>query len=301
MPMKPPIFSLSLALVMTFTFAATSAETNQTNAELARLEREAFSKLNYQKGEINLKNGVAKLKLTDNFRYLPPKDAKTVLVDLWGNPPGLDTIGMIVPADLPLYATNAWAVIISYEEDGYVKDADANTIDYDKLLKTMRANIKKRNKEREKEGYPSLELLGWATPPHYDQTSHKLHWAKELKFSDSDENTVNYDIRVLGRKGVLSMNTVASMSSFESISKVSPEIVAMAEFNPGYRYSDFNGSSDKVATYGLAALVAGGIAAKAGFFKVLLVGILAAKKFIIIAVIGLGVYLKKLFAKNQNT
>lgn len=299
--MKRNLSYLLLILTVLGCISAVAAETNKVEVDVMSHYREMYAKLNFQKGDIDLKNGLAKLKLTDNFRYLPPEDTKTILVDFWGNPPGAKTLGLVTPADIPLYATNAWAVILTYEEDGYVKDADANTINYDDLLKTMRAGVKEASESRKKKGYTSIELVGWAAAPRYDQEAHKLHWAKELKFGDSEENTLNYDIRVLGRKGVLSMNTVASMSSFERISKVAPEIVAMAEFNPGYRYSDFNGSTDKVAVYGIAALVAGGIAAKAGFFKVLLVGLLAAKKFIILGAIGASVYIKKFFARNKDS
>ncbi len=57
---------------------------------------------------------------------------------------------------------------------------------------------------------------------------------------------------------------------------------------------------DKVATYGIAALVLGGIAAKVGFFKLLWVGILALKKFIIIGVVAVVAFVKKLFNRNAS-
>jgi uncharacterized membrane-anchored protein len=74
----------------------------------------------------------------------------------------------------------------------------------------------------------------------------------------------------------------------------------MVNFKEGSRYTDFDSSTDKIATYGLAALVAGGIAAKAGFFKLLLVGILAAKKFIILAFVAVMGFFKKLFKKKSD-
>lgn len=255
--------------------------------------------LHYQTGEVSLKNGLAKVQLPEGFRYLPPADAQTVLVKLWGNPPGHETLGMIVPPDAEVTEPGGWAVIIEYREDGYVKDSDADQINYDKLLKEMQAAAAKVNPERKKQGYAEVELVGWATPPRYDKATHKMYWAKELKFSDSKHHTLNYNVRVLGRRGVLVLNTVASMRDFALIERQTPNIVKMAEFNPGQRYADFNGHTDKVAAYGLAALVAGGIAAKAGFFKVLLVGLLAAKKFIIIAFVALAGVLKKLLGRKN--
>jgi uncharacterized membrane-anchored protein len=61
---------------------------------------------------------------------------------------------------------------------------------------------------------------------------------------------------------------------------------------------------DKVATYGLAALVAGGAlaaAAKLGFLKILWIGILAAKKLIIVGVVAIVAFFKKLFKRRGNS
>jgi uncharacterized membrane-anchored protein len=71
----------------------------------------------------------------------------------------------------------------------------------------------------------------------------------------------------------------------------------MVNFQEGHRYADFNPSTDKVATYGIAALVAGGVLAKGGFFKVLIAGILAMKKGAILLVVGLFAGVKALFGK----
>jgi uncharacterized membrane-anchored protein len=74
----------------------------------------------------------------------------------------------------------------------------------------------------------------------------------------------------------------------------------MVDFDPGQRYADFNPSTDKLAAYGIAALVAGGIAAKAGLFAKLGVILLAAKKFIILVVAAIGAGIKKLFGRKDK-
>jgi uncharacterized membrane-anchored protein len=154
---------------------------------------------------------------------------------------------------------------------------------------------------REKAGYGAIELIGWAAPPRYDQAAKKLHWAKELKFSGNDENTLNYDIRLLGRGGVLILSAVASISQLPEIENKAPAILAAIDFNAGHRYADFSeASGDKVAKYGIGALVAGGVAAKLGFFKGLWVLLLGAKKFVIIGVIALGALAKKFFANRSS-
>jgi uncharacterized membrane-anchored protein len=192
-------------------------------------------------------------------------------------------------------------VTIDYSEDGFVKDDDASKINYDDLLKQMQAGIAESNKERQKEGYPTVDLLGWAAPPHYDAATHKLYWAKKLKFEGEDGDTLNYSIRMLGRKGVLELNAIASVNQFAEIDAQTPQILGMVDFKEGSRYADFDPKVDKVAKYGIATLVAGGalaLAAKAGFFKVLLVALLAAKKFIVIGVIAIVAFVKKFFKRN---
>jgi len=46
-------------------------------------------------------------------------------------------------------------------------------------------------------------------------------------------------------------------------------MLAALEFDEGKRYTDFNISTDKVAEYGLAALVAGVAAKKLGLFAII--------------------------------
>jgi uncharacterized membrane-anchored protein len=207
---------------------------------------------------------------------------------------------MIVPADFSPFRGSSWAVVLSYSADGYVKDDDAATIDYDKLLKQMKTSVAESSADRVKQGYDSMELIGWAKPPRYDQTNHKLYWAKELRFGGQKPDTLNYNIRMLGRQGVLVLNAIAGMDQLTDVEKATPDLLAMVNFQEGNRYADFNPSTDKIATYGLAALVVGGIAAKAGLFKVILLGILAAKKFIILGLIAVSGFFKKLFGRRKN-
>lgn len=260
-------------------------------AELKKL----IASLKPQAGEHVLPGGIAKVTLPAPLRYLSPEDTSTVLHDIWGNPGGRRTMGMIVPEDFHPLSDASWAVVITFEEDGYVKDDDAAKIDYTKLLADMKAGVQEANKEREKQGYPSIELVGWAAPPRYDPVAKKLYWAKELKFAGGANHTLNYNIRILGRRGVLNLNAVAEMSQLKVVEAATPEILGAVNFQEGHRYADFKEGSDKVATYGLAALVAGGIAAKTGLLKALWLGILAFKKVILLGLIALAGSFKKLW------
>ncbi|NEU71367.1 DUF2167 domain-containing protein [Hassallia byssoidea VB512170] len=263
------------------------------------------SQLKYETGKITLQSGVATVNVPAELRYLNSQQTQIVLEKIWGNPSGDGTLGMLVPAKFNPLSKNSWGVVITYQEDGYVKDDEAESIDYSKLLKTMQEATKERNEQRVKQGYPAIEIVGWAKQPSYDKVHHQLHWAKDFKVSDSDEHTLNYNIRVLGRKGVLVLNAVAGLEQLSLIEKDSPKVLSSVAFNPGYRYEDFNPNSDKIANYGIAALVAGGVAVKTGLFKGILLALLAAKKFLIIAVVVVIAFIQKIFGnlfgrKRQN-
>lgn len=255
--------------------------------------------LNQQRGDVALEGGVAELQVPDNFYYLNPEDSEKVLVQLWGNLPGTGTnsLGMLLPSELTPLDDNSWAVTIEYQEDGYVSDENADEINYDELLVQMKQDAVETSELIVKEGYDPYELIGWASKPFYDKEAHKLHWAKEIKFGGQDENTLNYNIRVLGRKGVLVLNFIAGMDQKQLIDSQLDNVLAIAEFNQGSRYEDFDPSMDQVAAYGIGALVAGKVIAKTG----LLVGLLLfLKKFWVILLIGGGAILKRFFKKKEQ-
>lgn len=269
--------------------------------EAMRKAKEIESQLKFQQGKIVLNDGMATLNIPPDFRYLDPPQTNKVLTDLWGNPPRQKpTLGMLFPVKGALVGPDTWGVVITYDDDGYVEDKEAASINYDDLLKQMREGEEENNEERKKAGYDAVRLIGWAAPPHYDQASHKLYWAKELAFETEDEHTLNYDIRVLGRKGVLSLNAVASMGQLNGIKRDMQSVMQFVEFNPGSRYGDYQAGLDKVAAYGIGALIAGKLVAKAGLFKLLLGALIAGKKFVILGVIALGGLLKKLFTGRSS-
>ena len=293
---------LAFVLFIAFShFAFADAKTDDSELEKRKAAvKKLVEGLKPKQGKIEIHSGLATVNVSPKFKFLESKDADTVVVKLWGNPPGNKAIGLLYPASGGLFGTNSWAVIFHYEEDGHVKDDDANSIDYQKMLVEMKEGAQQANKERVKEGYPAVDIIGWAAPPRYDSATHKLYWAKELKFGDSEENTLNYNLRMLGRKGVLILNVVAPMSQLGDVEAAAPEILSMVDFNAGERYADFKPGTDKMATYGIAALVAGGVAAKMGLFKGLLIALLAAKKFIVIAFIAIGGFIKKLFSGRRS-
>jgi uncharacterized membrane-anchored protein len=194
-------------------------------------------------------------------------------------------------------------VILEYEEDGHVKDDDASRIKYDELLKQMPPEERQGGQPGADQGRlpSSVELVGWATPPRYDPATHKLYWAKELKFGGGTNNTLNYNLRMLGRYGVLILNAVAPMSKLKDIEAATPEILAMVDLRPASGIPTSIPAPTKWPPAGVAALVAGGVAAKMGLFKGLLVALLAAKKFIVIAAVAVFGFFKKLFTGKKDS
>jgi uncharacterized membrane-anchored protein len=245
-----------------------------------------FSQLQYQQGTVAVEGANARLALDPTFKYLGARDARRVLEEAWGNPPDDTVLGMVVPSDIPLQEQASWAVVVTSSDEGYVSDEEAAETDYDAMLADLQAATEEDNEARQAQGYPTVHLLGWAAPPRYDAANKKLYWAKELQFQDAEEPTVNYDVRVLGRRGYLSLNAVAQKSSLPAVEAGMQRLIPLASFVEGERYADFNPSTDKLAAYGLAALVGGGLAAKAGLFGKLFAALLAAKKIVIPLLIG---------------
>jgi len=288
---------ITALLVMVSAPAGIDTMSDQEAADsFAAFER----RLPWQTGHVTIQGGFATLDLPAGYRFLGPKPAQNILEHVWGNPPDADVLGMIFPPGATI-RENPYAVVISYSDDGYVKDDEAATIDYTKMLKEMQQAVIDEDAERTKQGYPTLRFVGWAEPPHYDKDTHKLYWAKRLKFSNLDHETLNYCIRALGRHGVMELNLVARMAELDSVKAGVPAILDAVTFTSGNRYADFDAKrGDKVAEYGIAALIAGGIAAKAGLFKGLIALLIAAKKLILVAIAGFAAWWQRTFGKNRN-
>ena len=255
-------------------------------------------------GEIALTRAPVTLSVPASVDYYDGKESRTILEDLWGNPPDDTVLGMLFPAGYSP-AVADWGAVITYEDSGYVSDDDAAHMDYDKLLKDMQAAVRRTNPRLEQQGYPTVELVGWAEEPNYDAERHRIDWAKDLIFSNSDgEHTLNYDMRVLGRGGVLSVNFIAPITSLGSVRAAAPDVLAIPDFDEGNRYSDYR-KGDKTAGYGVAALIAGGVGVAAAKKVGLLgVGLLFLKKgwILLIALFGaIGGWFRRLFGGGAKS
>lgn len=229
-------------------------------------------------GTISILDGMATLKIPSEYYYLNAKDAKSVLEDAWDNIPSNETRGMLISKH-GLLSDSTIAITIELSNEGHVSDQDAESINYTELLAKMQSALIEQNLQRKSDGFDRVTLVGWASPPFYDNVEKKLHWAKEANFSSQEFNTLNYDIRILGRESTIDLTFVTGMDQLEYVKSHVEEIVYGVNFTEGNRYSDYNSKTDRTAEYGIAGLVAGGLVYKAvkigflaKFWKLILIG-----------------------------
>jgi uncharacterized membrane-anchored protein len=270
--------ALLTATLLPFSAAATPppAPAAVDSAAVAKAQLDSLNaSFHYETGRVNLPGNLGVIDVPKGMHFLDSAQAHFVLMKLWGNPPSAaaSTLGLLFPLGSGPASDGTWAFVVDYEEMGYVKDDDADDINYDELLTDMKEGTSSNNAERTKAGYEPIELLGWASPPYYDKEHHVLHWAKLLQFgTDSSDarRTLNYDVRVLGRKGVLSLLAVGDPALLPAIKQQIPNLISNAHFSDGLEYSDFDPGMDDVAAYSLGGLVAGKVLAKVGFFALIL-------------------------------
>jgi uncharacterized membrane-anchored protein len=201
-----------------------------------------------------------------------------------------------------------WMVVVRFEPEGYVKDDEAEKLDAGEILSTIREATEAANEERQKHGFAPIHVDGWTESPHYDRQAHHLVWG--IKGSSKNGASVNYNTRVLGRKGYASLNLIDDPDGIEAGKPDLAALLAATTFAPGARYADFDAKTDKVAEYGLAALVAGGAGAAAlklakvgllaKFGGKLLALIIALKKGIVLILLAIGAFLKRILARLRN-
>jgi hypothetical protein len=226
----------------------------------------------------------AKITLTKDNYFLGEQDTNKFL-KINGNPEAAGAYTLYNPME-------GWFAIFSFSPEGYVKDDEK--IDPDALLKVLKENNLKGLEERKKQGLPPLYLDGWYIPPRYDKENKRLEWA--TKIHDAQNNViVNYTTRILGRNGYMNVLLVSEPSSLERDIKSFKTSLTKFDYNNGERYAEWR-EGDKVAAYGLGALVVGGAAAAVaskGGFKFLWAVALA-------AFAAVGAFFKKIFNRNKQ-
>jgi uncharacterized membrane-anchored protein len=233
--------------------------------------------------------------LPEGYGFIPPKEG-AALMEVMGNQTDDNFLGLIFPQ-----SEAEWFVTVDFDPAGYIKDDDAKEWDADELLQNLKDGTEAANEHREKVGVTPIEVTRWIEKPNYDGSNHRLVWSAEIKDkgSNGEDAGINYNTYVLGREGYVSLNLVTSVAEVEAHKPAAQELLAAVNFNDGKRYSDFNASTDKVAAYGLAALVGGIAAKKLGLLAT--VGLLLAKfgKVLLVGVVALGAGVVK-FLKGRK-
>ena len=183
--------------------------------------------------------------------------------------------------------------MFEFDDVGYIKDDDKDSLDADAMLASIRKGTEIGNKEREKRGWPTMTILGWEKEPYYDEESHNLEWA--IRGSSEGDVVVNYNTRLLGRGGVMRVTLVADPETLTATIPKFKDLLAGYAFKPGQRYAEFR-QGDKVAQYGLAALIVGGasaVAVKSGLLKYLW-------KILIVGFVAISAFVKKVFGRKKG-
>lgn len=241
--------------------------------------------------------GQAVLHLPAGRAYVPQPQA-TELLHAMGNP-GTDprVQGLVFPED-----DSGWFVVVRYEDSGHVKDDEAREWNADELLASYREGTEAGNEERRKMGVPEMEVLGWAEKPAYDASTHRLVWAMSSRHkgdADSAPQGVNYNTYALGREGYFTLNLVTGLADLPAHKPAAHELLAGLAYKPGRGYADFVEGTDRVAEYGLAALVVGVAAKKLGFIALAMAFFAKFAKVILLGLAGLGAVAAKFFRRDK--
>lgn len=242
----------------------------------------------------------AEIKLPAGFAFTGTQGAQDLL-EIYGNPPNSSILAAIVPED----EEADWTLVFQFDDIGYVDDSDRDALDADALIKAFRDGIPAGNRERRSMGLEELHGMDWQVPPFYDPQTNNLTWGLKLDFASG--SAINYDIRILGRRGVMQATLVGAPETYAAALPQVKTLLADFSYLSGNKYAEWS-QGDKVAGVGLAGLVAGGgvvAAAKTGLLAK--IGLILAKggKGLIIGLIvlfaTLGSFFKRLIFGESAT
>lgn len=288
-------------LLLSAAIALVAIAQDQPAAEAAEAPPETREEA-YARAGIKLVNGpatvplgtTAEIKLPEGYAFIGPESLDRFF-ELTQNSRSGNEVGVVI-------SPTHWTMFFDYDDIGYVKDDDKDKLNADKLMSSMTDNQAAANEARKERGWDEMRLKGWATQPHYDQKTNNLKWAINLTSSQDQfkEVWINGSIRLLGRGGVMNVTLVSDAAVFKQAEAEADQLLA-GGFNyvSGQKYAEFK-AGDKVAQYGLAALVLGGgvaAAAKVGLLAKLGVFLGKAWKLVVAGFVAVAVGIKKLVNK----
>jgi uncharacterized membrane-anchored protein len=248
---------------------------------------ESLEKIKWTYGPSDGKLGqLAKVKIPYGFMFAGAEDTRK-LMESMQNPVSGAELGFLSPEG------GEWFVVYEYDETGYIRDDEKGSLDAAAMLASIQKGTEESNKMRRERGWAEMKVLGWAQEPHYDAVTHNLEWA--IKGETEGHPVINYNTRILGREGVMRVTLVADPDGLELVLPKFKNTLAGFDYLEGKRYAEFR-EGDKVAKYGLSALVVGGaaaVAAKTGFLK-------WAWKLLIVGIAAIGAFLKKIIGMFKS-
>ncbi|MDO4643111.1 MAG: DUF2167 domain-containing protein [Cardiobacteriaceae bacterium] len=287
--MKKFLHSLTLLAALSSNLLITAnAQTAEQEKRIAEIQSQG------QVGPKTIELGPqASLQLPKDMLFIDKKGANEIM-EIYGNTVDPERYGIIFSED------QGWLADLTYIESGYIKDDDAQSWNIDELLQNIKDSAAEQNKTRMEKGIPKLNVGGWIEKPRYDKTTHRLIWSIDTRQEGDSDPSINYNTFILGRYGFISLNFVTDLADIEQDKPIAQQILSSIEFHPGQRYSDFNSSTDKIAEYGLAALIGGIAAKKLGLIAVIVAFTLKFSKILIVAAVGLIYGIKKFFGRNRS-
>ncbi|CAM5461429.1 DUF2167 domain-containing protein [Eoetvoesiella caeni] len=255
-----------------------------------RIQQE-LAKLAWQDGPSKGVVGAnATISIPKGYVFLDGANTRKFL-ELNGNPPQENNY-TIAPNTLN------WFAIFQIAPTGYIKDDEK--IDPDALMKKLKESDISNNEERKRLNMSAIYTDDWVRPPHYDIQTKRLEWGVQLHSADGMKN-VNYTSRILGRTGVMSAILVSDPNTLDQDIREFKQTLAGFTYNSGQTYAEFK-QGDKMAEYGLAALIVGGAAAvatKKGFWAILVGAVAAFWKLLVGVVIAGLVGITRIFRKKK--
>jgi uncharacterized membrane-anchored protein len=241
----------------------------------------------------------ATLKLPADYFFVPKAEGARVLRALGNVVNDSVFVGLVVG----MRQNDQWIVVIRYIKEGYIKDDDAKNWNAEELLKNLKDGVDETNKDRSARGFPEMQVIGWVEPPGYDAGTHRLVWsllAKDKDEPDNAQKSINYNTYALGRDGYFSLNLLSGSERIASEKAVAHELLADLSYNAGKRYEDFSATTDRIAEYGLAALIGGIAVKKLGLLALFVALVLKFAKVIIIGAAVLGAVVMKFFRRKPR-
>lgn len=243
------------------------------------------------------------LKLPAGYFFVPKAEGQRILRALGNRVDDPAFASSFVGLVLGKHPSDSWIVVIRHIKEGYIKDDDAKNWNADELLNNIREGAERANEDRVKRGFPEMQVVGWIEPPAYDPASHRLVWsllAKDKQAPDGAGSNVNYNTYALGRDGYFSLNLLSTSERIATDKAVARELLADLSYSPGKRYEDFSASTDRIAEYGLLALVGGVAVKKLGLLALAGALILKFAKVILIGAAALGAGIMKFFRRKPR-